>query len=593
MKRGSILLLAMLILVIAAGTVFVGCRQQTQQVTGPAVYTFPRNETLYLSGLQWSAPSGNQPYVSNAHALAGNGARQLVYETLFIHNMLDGKLYPQLAASYSFGGADGRVLTVQLNPNAKFSNGAAVTAADVVYTFQLGQNYDGIAMNTYWPYLDSVTAQGNSTVVFTGKSGNFNQLSMLRAISEISITPKAYWEAKLASGELGKGRADLVGFPGWDSYGSGPYMFYFGDDTKLVLIRNDNYWGAHASHRGKLPAPRFVINNVYADNAAGDSAFRAAQVDISQQFIAQIETFFQYNIQTYLPAAPWHIPGVIPSIVFNTQKPGLNEAAVRRAIAMVINYDQIGINAMSGQTAPKEAHMMLPTTTEKALIDESQLRAQQWTGIDTAGANRILDQAGWVRGSDGVRAKGGVRLAFQIQCPYGWSDWNASCEIVADSARAIGINITTYFPEAPTYYVNRDTGNFDILMLSPGGVNITSPWSRAYEMMASNYLPPVGTPNTIGNYGRFQNAEAERIIDQIPNTTDPVQLKDLWTKLNIIYLQEMPAAGLMYRPGMFHAVNTTHWTNYPRAGDGSNIPPTCFIDGYGILGLYQIRPAAR
>jgi len=593
MKRTRIVLSVMIMLIIAAGTVFAGGGQTNTQATGGQLVThFPRNETLYLSGLQWGAPQGNQPLNQNAHALAGNGQRQLVYETLFMYNMLTGALEPQLALDYTFGGTGNRVLTVRLNPQAKFRGGAQVTAADVINTFNLGKDYQ-TSISSYWLYIDSVTQTNATTVVITGKADNYNRQMMLRAISEVSITPKAYWDAKKASRELGTGRSDLLAFPGWDCYGSGPYTFYFADDTKLVLIRDDNYWGKHASHRGKLPTPKYIINNVYSDNAAGDNALRQGNVDIIQQFTAQVETYFQYGVATYLPAAPYHIPAVIPSIWFNTQKPGLNDPVVRRAIAMVVDYARIGTAAMSGQTALKEPHMMLATAAEKALIDEAALRPYQWSGIDTAGANRILDEAGWVRGADGIRAKGGVRLAFQISCPYGWSDWNASCEIVADSVRGIGISIETYFPEMNVAYENRFTGNFDITMWSAGGSNASSPWSRAYDMFVSSYLPPVGTQNNIGNFGRYTNARAEELTMLIANESDATKLKALWTELNIIYLQEMPQIGLMYRPDMFHIVNTTHWTNYPRAGDGSNIPPTCFIDGAGIRGLYQITPVSR
>ncbi len=45
----------------------------------------------------------------------------------------------------------------------------------------------------------------------------------------------------------------------------------------------------------------------------------------------------------------------------------------------------------------------------------------------------------------------------------------------------------------------------------------------------------------------------------------------------------------MYRPEMFHAVNESVWTNYPEAGDGNNIPPTCCTDGYGIAALYNLE----
>jgi len=242
-----------------------------------------------------------------------------------------------------------------------------------------------------------------------------------------------------------------------------------------------------------------------------DEAFRRGEVDVSQQFIAQVQTFFPFGAETYVPQAPYYIPGVIPSIFFNTGRPGLNDPAVRRAIAMV------------------------------------------------------------------------------PECPFGWSDWNASLEVVAQSTREIGINITTYFPESGVWTTDYQTANFDIIMYSPGGMGIASPWSRAYDMMASSYLPAAGVPNFNGNWGRYRNAEVDQIINQIAGESNEATLKQLWTRLNILYLQEMPAAGLMYRPALFHTVNASTWTGFPKLGDGSNIPPTICIDGYGILALYNLR----
>ena len=592
MKRTKILLSFVLILLVTATTVFATGGQQPSQQTqsgAPATpYNLPRNQTLYYNGLQWGAVRGNQPYMGAPNnALAMSAHRQLVFETLFMYNLLDNKLYPQIGESYTW---NGRTLTVQLSPNVRFADGTPLTADDVVYSFTLARTYT-TGGSQYWQYLDSITAQGQYTVVFQSKAPpDFNQKQIERAISEYWITPRAYWERKLQSGELGRGQGDLVAFQGWDIQGTGPYVPYFADETKVVLLRNDNYWGQHPTRRGKLPTPRYIAQNIYVDNAAGNEAFRRGEVDVSQQFVNEIWTYFPLGIETYIPQAPYYLPGYIPSIFFNVSKPGLDDPAVRKAIAMVIDYNQIGINAMSGYTAPKEQHIMLPSAAEKALIDENALRQYQWSSsIDVAGANALLDQNGWVRGADQIRAKGGTRLAFRIECPYGWSDWNASLEIVAQSARTIGIQIETYFPEQPVYTTDMQTLNFDIIMNNTSAPGAATPWSRANGLMGSTYLPTGNLPNTVGNWGRWRNAEADQIIQQLANETNDATIRQLWTRLNIIYLQEVPFVGLMYRPWQFHQVYTGVWTGYPRLGDGSNIPPTILLDGYGILGLYNLR----
>ena len=56
----------------------------------------------------------------------------------------------------------------------------------------------------------------------------------------------------------------------------------------------------------------------------------------------------------------------------------------------------------------------------------------------------------------------GKNLSYKAECPTGWSDWNATLEIVAAAGKNIGINIETYFPEAANFSTDYSTGNFEI-----------------------------------------------------------------------------------------------------------------------------------
>jgi len=585
LKSSISLIIAVLLCVLI---LFMGCGKQPGSQGSVTADTLPRNETLYFNGLQWGAPMGNNPYGNTNNAFAEQGHRQLQFETLFTYNLLDGKLYPQIADSYSWSG---QTLTVKLNKNVKFTDGTALTSEDVVYVFDLAKKYT-IGISGYWQYLDSVTAQDDYTVIFQGKAPpNFNMKQMEAAISEVSITPKFYWEAKIILGLLGEDVTDLFNFMGWDCYGTGPYKIFYNDVTKIVLIRNDGYWGKHPSRYGKLPAPKYIAHKIYESNSEGDYAFRKGEVDVSQQFVFQIWNMWDNGlpVETYITESPYYLPGVIPSIIFNTTKPGLNDKAVRKAIAMAIDYEMIRINSMSEYTAKKQASMMLPLPQEQALIDLDALKPYQWEGIDINGAFKLLNDAGWTVGLDGIRGKGDVRLSFKVECPYGWSDWNASLQVVARATSMLGMDVKTYFPSAEQWSNDRFTGNFDIIMDNTGGQGVSAPWSRAYAMMYSKYLPPVGTPNMVGNWGRYSNARVDAIIDQIANETRFTATKALWTELNKIYLDEMPAVGLMYRPWLFHQINASVWTGFPKLNDGTNVPPTILADGYGIKGLYNLK----
>ena len=280
----------------------------------------------------------------------------------------------------------------------------------------------------------------------------------------------------------------------------------------------------------------------------------------------------------------------MPSIFFNLSKKGLDVPEVRRAIAMCIDYDKIAEVAMSGYSSDIQPSLiLLNSETESKYINEEAIKQYQWK-FDIDGANALLDSIGAEKGSDGIRVlKDGTRLGpFEAECPYGWSDWNASLEIVAQSAKKIGIEIRTKFPEAPVWTNNRQTGKFDITMNSPASaLKPSQPWDRARYIMLSEGVPPIGEI-AFWNEGRFKDERADEILNLIPQKTDMDELKALYTELDMIYLKNIPSIPLMYRPWHFYTVNESVWKGFPTAKDGKGIPPQICMDGAGIKALYEI-----
>lgn len=545
----------------------------------------PRNETLYINGLQWGPPT-------NFNLLSGNPAfpvnygnsRELVYETLFMVNQLDGGLEPLLGNSYEW--TDETTLRIELNADAKWSDGTAFTADDVVYTYELGKKYD-INWSSFWTYISEVKADGAQAVEIKLNPDNPNKLTVLDSIELIPMLPKHIWEEieKKNNNDLTAIRKEVNDNP----VGTGAYKLHFYNDQKITIVRDDNYWGQKLF--GKLPAPKYITHVIYKDNAAGDLAFKSGQVDVSQQFIPQVWKMWEGGaaVKTYLKDAPYYLPGSMPSIFFNLSKAGLDNADVRRAIAMSINYEKISELAMSGYSAPMQPSLTLNSDAESKYIDQDAIKSLQWT-TDIEGANALLDKIGAKKGKDGIRVLNGTRLGpFEVECPYGWSDWNAALEIVAQSAKAIGIEIRTKFPESPVWTNDLQTGKFDIIMNTPaGGVSPSQPWNRAMTIMYSKGVAPMGEM-AFWNWGRYQNDRADAIIEKIPSVSDEAKLKSLYTELNTIWLKDIPSIPLMYRPWVFDTVNESVWKGFPSEGDGTNIPPQISMDGAGIKALYQIH----
>ena len=565
----------------------------------------PRNETLYFAGQQWgtvvswNVMGTNQ---NNAMAIAGNasGYRTLMFETLYMYNFMDGTMTGLLADGDYAWNDDMTEMTVKLKDAAKWSDGTPVTAADVVRTWDVSVEIGNGTGTTFGSYISSIEAADDKTVVIKAAVNDAGQpVNPLKVLDFLTGAPiaQAAWIDTLYERNNGDA-VSILNDAGEDIVWSGPYTKYYSDDQKVVLIRDDNYWGQDASMWGKLPVPKYIAHTIYADNAAGENALKAGEVDVCQQFIGNIQNLWLDDglpISTYYEDAPYGVCLTMPTAWFNMNMPVIAEnAALRKAIALAVDYDTIIANAMTNQSpsfADVPRSLMNPTDGEQALYDHDAVKDLQWAGNDIDGAIKMLDDAGITdTDGDGWREYNGEKIHLNACCPNGWSDWQAAMEIVAAAGEKIGVEIVTEYPEYSIYqtvFTNPSQTDYAIFMWSPEAASPSNPWTRVNQFLGKDY---VGVENNwSGNWGQYVNDEADELIKQIPLTTDEAELKDLYTKLTEIYLTEVPSFSLMYRPSVFHAVNETVWTNFPSGDDGRNIPPADCTDGYGIAALYELE----
>ena len=599
-------LFAMLIVAAMVCGLFAVCGTSASGVVGMSDndVVLPREETLYFAGQQWGAVNSwnivgtNQ---NNAMAIAGNagGYRTTMFETLFMFNPLTGEKIGLLADSYEWN-EDLTEMTVSLKDAAHWSDGTPVTAEDVVATWDvalLTNNGTGAGNKAY---VAGIEATGDKTFVIKAVLTEDGQpVNPLKIEDFICGTPiaQAAWIKTLCE-RCDNDPTKIMNDAGEDVVWSGPYTKYYADDQKVVLIRDDNYWGADESMWGKLPAPKYLAHVIYADNAAGELALKAGEVDVCQQFIGNIQNLWLEDdlpISTYYDEAPYGVCLTMPTAWYNMNIPLIAEnAALRKAIAMATDYEAIIANAMTNQSptfADVPRSLMNPTDGEQALYDHEAVADLQWAGNDIDGANALLDEAGLLDSDgDGWREYNGEKITLNAVCPNGWSDWQAAMQIVAAAGDKIGISIEPEYPEwdiMQTRFTDPDQTDYAIFMWSPDAASPSMPWGRCNQFLSSQF---VGLQNNwSGNWGQYVNEEADRILAEIPLTTDQDKLVELYTELVKIYLTDVPSFSLMYRPSVFHAVNESVWTNYPSGDDGRNIPPLDCTDGYGIAALYDLE----
>ena len=618
----SVLIIATMVLTACGGAAAPAATEVPAQATKAPVQAtevaaekpadanaLPRDETLYFNGQQWSAVVGWNPYSNsdnNAMAVAQqDNARVIMFETPYLYNMLDGKQYPLLAdGDFTWNDAHTEI-TFKIKPVAKWSDGTPVTAEDVAYTWATHVKYNTPTGAANMDYIENIEAKDAQTVVVKAKLGDdgkaINPLLVSAYLSTNYVIQKAWTETleKRVDGDATALLADTAE----DVVYSGPYHKFFSDDSKVVYVRDDNYWGQDPSMWGKLPAPKYLAHIIYKDNAAGSVALAQGEVDVSQQFNSNVQVLwlnYGLPVSTYLPEAPYSIGASLPTAFFNLNTPGLNLVAVRKAIAIAVDYPTIIANAMTNQSATFDQvprSLMNPTAGEQALYNKDAVKDLQWAGNDIEGATKLLDDAG-VKDTDGDgwREFEGKKLSYVATCPNGWSDWQAAIEVVAAAGKKIGIEITTNYPEWGVYQtvVTKSDAplpaeGYDIFMMWSDGAGPTQPWGRIRKLLSSEFI---GMPsNWNGNWGQYSNPDADALIQAIPAETDPAKLKETYTELVKLYLTEVPSFTLMYRPQSFHTVNESVWTNFPNADDGTNppVPPLDLTDGWSIAGLYNLQ----
>lgn len=271
-----------------------------------------------------------------------------VYETLITVDPADpNKLLPRLATSWQ-ANTDNTVFTFKLDPAAKFADGSQVEAKDVKFSWQRLGNLKGSA-SYLMAGMKSIDDSDPTTVVITFDAPNSAFLPIVAA-SYLGIINSDVATAQGATDAADAATADKAG--DWflaHSAGSGPYQLEsYTQGDKLVLTRNDKYWGA------KKPAfPRVTIAEV-KDSSSQLQQLQSGDADISMQISVDAVGQLQGNADVTTKIVDSY------NYVYIALSPGaaggekLQDVTVRKAIKEAIDYDG-AIQALVAGKGKKQA----------------------------------------------------------------------------------------------------------------------------------------------------------------------------------------------------------------------------------------------
>ncbi len=537
--------------------------------------SFERSETLYTGGKQWGPVSNWNPLMTGNYA---TGTLGLCYETLFLYDPLTDEFMPWLAESGKW--VSSTQYEIKMRPGLTWSDGEALTAADVVFTFTLGKTA-ALNFSSLWDWLDSVTQVGDY-VDFVFKEPLYQEWA--NYLYTVPILPEHIWASRTPI-EVATGANDKP-------IGSGAYLYYGYDQTKMVWVRNDNWWAIKAL--GYSVAPKYIVDLVNTSNENSLGLVLQGSEDLNNNYLPGISNLIQggYGLVTYYPGPPYHLPANTAWLDINLQKKPLDDLAFRKALACAIDVNDIVTRDYGNMVEAANATGLLPVWdkyVDQAVVDELGL------SYNPEQAKKFLADAGYkdTNGDGFVEAPDGAKIALKIIVPNGWSDWMAAIQIISNGAQAVGIDLEPSYPDFNGYLDARLNGTFDLAIDNQSQIS-NSPWSY-YHFVFYDKLADI--PSTQGgNYGRYNNQQAFDLVTQLDKVPvdDLAGMKAICSKLQTIQLTDLPIIPLWYN-GAWAQMSSRYWTNWPSSAEGGDHYFPVTWNGYwnmtSILMLVNLEPA--
>jgi len=452
---------------LAALAVLAACTRASQtSATGRHPWTRPGHLII--------GTAGEEPDTLNklfANTDAADQVSQFLFEPLFRYGPT-GEYVPAAARvvpTLQNGGiaADGKTITLRLRAHMQWSDRAPYDGRDLVFTWKAVMNpRNNTRLTTGWDDIASMQLRGLDTVVVRLRKPYGGILGIF-AVGGAGYPPLP---AHLLASLPDLNKAPFNAHP----ISSGPFVLTaWNHGSSLEFAANPHYW------RGKPGLDRITYRVV--PNA--DTLFntlRTHEVDlfdsVTENQIGQLHELAGYAISTHLTAnlRRWQ---------FNAGKAVLSDPRVRLALAEGVDWDRINATTYHGYN-------------QRAVSDIFPLSWAAPRGItapkhDVADANRLLETAGWTRGSNGVRARNGVPLTFSVSTtPSKPANVQAELQMQQD-LRAAGVDLviknyptSLLFARTGPIYSGRYDSEFTIETDAPDPDN-EGLWSGAF-------IPPHG-----------------------------------------------------------------------------------------------------
>ena len=456
----------------------------------------------------------------------------------------DGNYVPVLAKSVptpANGGvkmsADGKKMDVSFDlvSGVKWSDGEPFTSADVKFTWETIMKDPKVITREGYDQIESIDTSNDTSVVMHYKAIYGPYLTRFH----LGMLPKHVLQnvADISTSDFNR-----------RPMGTGPFKITeFVAADHITAERNPNY-----RVPGKPLLDKIIFRSVPSREVAV-AQLKAGEVQGMWNLLeAQIPDLEKDpNISIVKTPSP-----SVERIEMNTTKPGnpgdrtqthpvLSDINVRHALLLATPKQQIIDKLLFGLARPGSSPVSQGWASPKGLQQES---------YDPKKANDLLESAGWKKGSDGIRSKGGVRAALTITTTTGDAVRERVEQILIDEWKAIGIELSIKNQPSSVLLSGswtagdpRKLGNFDLVMYA------SSPAIDPNQTITLRYTSkniPTAQNQQGQNYTGFSNPDVDRLVADAAGTLDLEKRKAAYGQALTLLNEGYPIIWLYDRLGL-------------------------------------------
>jgi peptide/nickel transport system substrate-binding protein len=352
---------------------------------------------------------------------------------VYVYVDADGKASPWLAESWDLND-DATEFTLRLKKGVTFSDGTPLDAAAVVANLDIwygGRRNEGINPIGLFPKTyDRAEVIDASTVRVLFKVPTLGFIPTLGYHGSILMSPKTIAQPVAQQANLSK------------TSGSGPYVvdsWKEGDFVKLVK-RKDYNWGPAAVGQTGPAHLDSITYKIVSEPSLRVAAVQSGQADVA--YNASPQELKSLKEAGFTVATPRYL-GFVNGLAINTKLEPYNDVKVRQALQAGIDRKEIidTVYTPDWKLATSFIQSNVPGAT-----DHSSLLA-----YNPGKAEKLLDEAGWKKGSNGIRTKDGKQLSLTLHSNPYLATSKSIDELIAQQLGKIGWKVSIRAYDVPTY----------------------------------------------------------------------------------------------------------------------------------------------